>query len=294
MKCRVCLLALWAQEQARNGHSAPRYYKGKVADGYGSMHLRVLILALALLAPLSGARIKLYLAGGGDLLVSEYAVEGDRVRYYSVERSAWEVIPLQLVNLERTQREQERTEAVRQVRRKQEQALRAAERRARTELHRVPLEDGVYYLKGNEIVPVQQAELIENNSKTATLLRVLSPLPTADKMTLEVEGPTSAFVAEDNRPMFYVRLEKISRLEILRLKAKSKRREVQVIQTIPESKEVIETHEAVEIFRQQLAPHVYKVWSVEPLQTGDYAVIEYTSGEANLRVWDFSVGTAPG
>ena len=258
------------------------------------MHLRVLILALALLAPLSGARIKLYLAGGGDLLVSEYAVEGDRVRYYSVERSAWEVIPLQLVNLERTQREQERTEAVRQVRRKQEQALRAAERRARTELHRVPLEDGVYYLKGNEIVPVQQAELIENNSKTATLLRVLSPLPTADKMTLEVEGPTSAFVAEDNRPMFYVRLEKISRLEILRLKAKSKRREVQVIQTIPESKEVIETHEALEIFRQQLAPHVYKVWSVEPLQTGDYAVIEYTSGEANLRVWDFSVGTAPG
>lgn len=258
------------------------------------MHLRVLILALALLAPLSGARIKLYLEGGGDLLVSEYAVEGDRVRYYSVERSAWEVIPLQLVNLERTQREQERTESVRQVRRKQEQALRAAERRARTELHRVPLEDGVYYLKGNEIVPVQQAELIENNSKTATLLRVLSPLPTADKMTLEVEGPTSAFVAADNRPMFYVRLEKISRLEILRLKAKSKRREVQVIQTIPESKEVIETHEAVEIFRQQLAPHVYKVWSVEPLQTGDYAVIEYTSGEANLRVWDFSVGTAPG
>ena len=66
------------------------------------MHLRVLLLALALLAPLSGARIKLYLEGGGDLLVSEYAVEGDRVRYYSVERSAWEVIPLQLVNLERT------------------------------------------------------------------------------------------------------------------------------------------------------------------------------------------------
>ena len=172
------------------------------------MLLRILILVLALLAPLSGARIKLYLEGGGDLLVSEYAVEGDRVRYYSVERSSWEVIPLQLVDLDRTQREQESKEAERQVRRKQEQALRAAERKARTELHRVPLEDGVYYLKGNEIVPVQQAELIENNSETATLLRVFSPLPTADKMTLEVEGPTSAFVAVDNRPMFFVRLER--------------------------------------------------------------------------------------
>ena len=258
------------------------------------MLLRVLILVLALLAPLSGARIKLYLEGGGDLLVSEYTVEGDRVRYYSVERSGWEVIPLQFVDLERTQREQERKEAERQVRRKQDQALRAAERKARTELHRVPLEDGVYYLKGNEIVPVQQAELIENNSETATLLRVFSPLPTADKKILEVEGPTSAFAAVDNRPMFYVRLEKISRLQILRLKAKSKRRQVQVIQRIPESKEVFETHEAVEIFRQQLAPHVYKVWSVEPLPTGDYAVIEYTPGEADLRVWDFSVVAAPG
>ena len=258
------------------------------------MLLRVLILVLTLLAPLSGARIKLYLEGGGDLLVSEYSVEGDRIRYYSVERSAWELIPLELVDLDRTQREQERKESVRQVRRQQEQALRTAERKARTELHRVPLEDGVYYRKGNKIVSVQQAELIENNSKTATLLRVLSPLPTADKMTLEVEGPTSAFVAVDNRPMFYVRLEKIARLEILRLKAKSKRREVQVIQRIPESKEVFETHESVEIFRQQLAPHVYKVWPVEPLTTGDYAVIEYTPGEVDLRVWDFSVGAAPG
>lgn len=251
---------------------------------------RILILALTLLLPLSAARIKLYLEGGGDMLVSEYSIEGDRVRYYSVERSAWEEIPLELVDLERTKRRQEREEAVRATRRKEVEAIRAAERRARTELHRVPLEDGVYYLRGEEILPVEQADLIVNKSKTATLLRVFSPLPAADKETLEVAGPHAELVAADDRPMFFMRLEKINRIEIFRLKSKNKTREVQILQKIPKTQEVFETHETVEIFRQQLAPSVYKVWPVEPLAAGDYAVIEYTPGEENLRLWDFTIG----
>jgi len=251
---------------------------------------RILILALTLLLPLSAARIKLFLQGGGDMLVSEYSVEGDRVRYYSVERSDWEEIPLELVDLERTKQLQERQEATREVRRKEVTAIRASERRARTELHRVPLEDGVYYLGADEILPVQQAEIIINKSKTATLLRVFSPLPTADRETLEVEGPHAALIAADDRPMFFMRLEKINRIEIFRLKSKTKSREVQVLQKIAKTQDIFETHETVEIFRQQLAPNVYKVWAVEPMPVGDYAVIEYTPGEENLRLWDFTVG----
>lgn len=253
---------------------------------------RILIFALTLLLPLSAARVKLYLQGGGDMLVSEYSVDGDRVRYYSVERSEWEEIPLELVDLERTKRLEERQEVAREVRRKEVEAIRASERRARTELHRVPLEDGVYYLRADEILSVQQADLIVNKSKTATLLRVLSPLPAADKETLEVEGPHAALVVPDARPMFFMRLEKINRIEIFRLKSKNKSREVQILEKIPKTKEIFETHETVEIFRQQLAPSVYKVWPVEPLAVGDYAVIEYAPGEENLRAWDFTVGAS--
>ena len=89
---------------------------------------------------------------------------------------------------------------------------------------------------------------------------------------------------------FFMRLEKINRIEIFRLKSKNKSREVQILQKIPKTQEIFETHETVEVFRQQLAPSVYKVWPVEPLASGDYAVIEYTPGEENLRVWDFTVG----
>ena len=56
------------------------------------------------------ASIKLYLKGGSYLLVKSYEVQGDRVRYYSLERSDWEEVPLALVDfeaIERAQREEQ-------------------------------------------------------------------------------------------------------------------------------------------------------------------------------------------
>src|SRR6266852_9869617 len=57
---------------------------------------------------------KLVLADGTFQLVREYSVQGDRVRYWSVERSAWEEIPTTLVNWEATHKaetEQSRQDA---------------------------------------------------------------------------------------------------------------------------------------------------------------------------------------
>src|SRR6266478_2737275 len=45
---------------------------------------------------------KLVLADGTFQIVREYSVQGDRVRYWSVERSAWEEIPTTLVNWDAT------------------------------------------------------------------------------------------------------------------------------------------------------------------------------------------------
>jgi hypothetical protein len=249
---------------------------------------RAVVFLLAMLLPLSAANIRLYLTDGGDLLVNEYQVLEDRVRYYSVERSEWEEIPLALVDLEKTRRIEQQQQAAREERAAEDRIERTAERKARTELHRVPIDDGVYYLDSEQVVTVKQAELKTETSKGRTLLKVLAPVPMAGKQTIEVEGKQSGFVVNHDRPMFYMRLESVNRLGILRLKEKKNARLVQVIQTVPQSKEMFEEQEEVEVFRQQYAPGVYKLWPIEPIAAGEYAVYEYTPGEGNIRVWDFS------
>ena len=250
--------------------------------------LAILVLAV-FLAPLRGANVKLYLKDGGDQLVREYEVTGDRVRYYSTERGQWEEIPLQLVDLERTRQEQEKDENWRQTRQEEDQILRQAERLARTELHNVPLEDGVY-LAGEEMArPLPQSEVTLSSSKTRGLLRVLAPMPIVPgKATANVAGKTAAFAVNDPRPIFYMRLAKNSRSGILRMKEEKDSRQAQVIETMHATEQVMEEQDEVEIFRQQLAPNVYRLWPVEPLAAGEYAVFEYTPGEKDIRIWDFS------
>src|SRR5579875_1448305 len=69
--------------------------------------MRRLLLALGVLAFTAwAANIKLYLKDGSYHLVREYQVETDRVRFYSVERSEWEEMPLSLVDLDKTRTEE--------------------------------------------------------------------------------------------------------------------------------------------------------------------------------------------
>jgi hypothetical protein len=52
------------------------------------------VFVLTLVVPsLRAANFRLYLKDGSFHLVREYKVEGDRVNYYSVERSDWEEVP---------------------------------------------------------------------------------------------------------------------------------------------------------------------------------------------------------
>ncbi len=245
----------------------------------------VILTSLATLA--DAQRITLYLSDGDKIVVREYKTEGDRVLYFSIERGQWEEIPKDLIDLERTTEVNKRIQDAARVRKEETDR----ERRARTELHQVPLDDGVYHLSGDEIVPIKQAVLAINSSKKRTALKILSPIPVvADKETLALEGLSAEVVTAAPKPIFYMRLEKYARFGIVRVKPekKRKRRVVQVIQTVPQSAEKFEQQEEVEIFRQQLAPQVYKLWPMQDLPPGEYALIDFTPGESNLRAWDFS------
>ena len=249
-------------------------------------------LALAVSAlPLPAQRAALVLSDGTRIAVREYEKQGERVRYFSLERGQWEEVPTGIIDWDRTEAFNERAREAALASEAEERRERIAERRARTELHSVPLDDGVYYLGDDGLLPVEQAFYDIGKSKKRTVLNVLAPVPvTPGKRTLAIKGLAAKTVTRDPKPAFYMRLDRFSRFGISRVKpeAKRDRRVVQQIFTIPKSEEQAEAQEEIDVFRQQLAPLVYKVWPVEPLEAGEYAVIEYTPGETNLRVWDFS------
>jgi len=245
--------------------------------------------ALLSLALAAAGNLRLYLKDGSDHLVREYQVLADRVRFYSIERSGWEELPLELVDLARTEREQKRLEQERRERSEEDRIERQAEREARTELHRVPLDDGVYWVNGVEITPLKQGETKVKGNKRRSVLKAVSPIPVvAGKGTVELEGARAEFAVNTPSPQFYVRLEKAERFGLARLTPKKDSRIVEDLTIVPISKEVVEEQKEVEIFRQQLAPSVYKIWPVEPLQPGEYAVVEFTPDKLNIQVWDFA------
>ncbi len=238
---------------------------------------------------LAAGNVKLYLKDGTDHLVREYQVQGDRVRFYSIERSDWEELPRDLVDLDRTEREQKRIESDRAKLAEEDRQEREAERQGRTELHRVPLDDGVYWVNGEQIVTLKQGETKVKNNKRRSVLKVISPIPVvAGKATVELEGPQSSFVVNSAAPQFYIRLDKVERFGIARLTPKKDSRVVEDLTIIPISKETVEEQKEVEVFRQQLAPGVYKIWPVEPLDPGEYAVVQFTQDKLNIQVWDFT------
>jgi len=108
----------------------------------------VLVLTAAAALTVFARNYKLYMKDGEYHVVREHKVEGDRVRFYSVERSEWEEIPVALADLDRTSREVADEESAR----KEEMAILAAEDKAeremRREIERIPQEPGVYFDEG--------------------------------------------------------------------------------------------------------------------------------------------------
>ncbi len=248
-----------------------------------------LLLPLLLAGALLAANFKLYLKDGTFQVVKEYQVVGDRVRFYTVERSEWEEMPANLVDLQRT--EQER--GAREEQLKKDAAEMAAEekfeREQRQERDRIPQEPGLYLPDGKEIRTFKLAESKVSTSKGRSVLRAIAPAPVvAGKATVELEGEHATAIVTQSRPEFYFRLAKDERFGIVKLSAKKGARVVQKWSIIPVSKEIVEEQTDVPIFRKQVDEGLYKIWPEAPLEPGEYAVIEYTEGKGNVQVWDFA------
>ncbi len=249
---------------------------------------RVAVLCFLCLSAMA-ANLRLYLKDGTYHIVREYRVESDRVRFYSVERSDWEEIPLELVDLKRTESEVKERQTTLQEEVKAQAAEDQAEKEQREEQARVPQDPGVYFIDGKDLKPLKQAEAKAVTDKTRSILKRISPLPiVASKTTVEIDGDHSAMVVGNAQPEFYFRLSLPERFCIFKLSAKKGARVVQTWQVVPVSDEVMEDQDLVPILHRQVDSNLYKIWPTDPLKPGDYAVVEYTTGQRNIQIWDFA------
>ncbi len=260
--------------------------------------MRNLCLMFFALCTLAGAaNFKLYFKDGSDQLVREYKIENDRLNYYSVDRDEWEEVPLAIVDLDKTKAEiKQRADDARADAAAQD-AEDKAERAARKEVSSVPAEPGVYLIEEQDqgppkLTPMKVGESKLADNKRRTLLKVITRVPLAGKSTLELDGAHASQGTANRTPQFYFRLSEDERFGIVRLSEHKGNRVVEKVSIEPVSNEVAQTPDLVEIFRQQVADGLFKIWPQKPLDPGEYAVVEYTEDKINMQVWDFFI--APG
>jgi hypothetical protein len=149
-------------------------------------------------------------------------------------------------------------------------------------------------VEDNTVKPIKVAESKVHNNKGRTVLQVLSPVPAVSgKATLELDGLHSQNVLTNPEQEFYIQLSAEERFGIVKLTPEKGVRIVEKITIVQVTKEVIEEPIEVQVFRKQMTQDLlYKLWPMKPLEPGEYAVVQYTSGKTNMQVWDFAIRPA--
>jgi hypothetical protein len=252
---------------------------------------RILGALLALVFVAWAANVKLYMKDGSFHIVKEYQVQQDRVRFYSVERSQWEEIPLDLVDLDRTKAEASAHQAELDKEAKLLSEQDRVQREREKEVMKIPENPGVYWLEGPVAKNIRAAEVTVKTNKGRSVLKALAPIPLVPgKGTVEIPLPHSTNIFTNPAQEFYIQLTEQELFGIIKVAHKGNLRIVENISIMPVSNEVVENPETVEIFQKELTGNgLYKIWPKEPLADGEYAVVEYTPGKLNMQVFDFAM-----
>jgi len=251
---------------------------------------KLLIAVLFLGLPVLAA-VKLYMKDGSYQVVREYRIEGDRLKYYSTERSEWEEMPADLADLKRTEADVAARARTIEKQTQQLQDEADALKEERREIRMIPTDPGVYMLENGQLRVFKIAEASVHDNKRRTVLKHLSPIPVVSgKSTLEIPFERSVNPVTDQRPEFFLQQSLEDSIGIVKLTAAKGVRVVENITVLPVSNEILEERQTVETFTKQLTQSgLYKIWPQEPLAKGEYAVVEYNEGKIDIRVWDFRI-----
>lgn len=258
---------------------------------------------------------KLYLKDGSFQLVREYQVEGDRVRYYSIDSQQWEEMPESMVDWAATkkaaaQEQQERSALVKQAEKEQiEQNAEPLDIDASIEVAPkvfLPDGNGLFAFDGKSVVPMTEAQPEGNLSKSKTVEQVLIPIPIIPtRHNIYIPGTRAKLRLKSGQPEFYLRTTELDEpvLDLVHTKTEKGKRLVENLDEMYGERRDVRHDVPIHIL--QMADGVFRVNVEANLPPGEYAVIEKLQGatgaaadergEMNLYVWDFGVdaSTAP-
>ncbi len=243
---------------------------------------------------------KLMLTDGSYQLVREYTVEGDRVRYYSIDSSQWEQIPAAMVDWEATKKveaDEAKTDAALVAKIHKQEAARAAvplDIDASLEVAPgifLPPGDHLFVYDGKAVMPLPQAETDSKLSKGHFIEQVMVPIPIIpSRHSISIAGAHAKFRITEGRPEFYVRVPNGAEPELvlIRAKAHGDSRHVENLDQI--FGEISEKRDSVPMQSWDIARGVYRFTLGQELASGEYAIAQMVQDEgASLYVWDFGV-----
>jgi len=244
-----------------------------------------------------------------------------RVRFYSVERSAWEEIPADLVDWEATRQAELEDAQRRQASIEKLKAAAAAERVANIDVDSsieviagifLPDAEGLYVVQGRAVIPLAQAAADLKIDKGRVLAQILSPVPivptrhkvqiSGKRATLRLTPPTGETLVH---PEFYIRVsapeesrpgrsvDEEPNLELIRAQVKGDSRLLELLNTYVTG-ETETKRQSIIIERWKVARRVYRLTVQQGLEPGEYVLAETLPEGMNLYVWDFGVDPAPG
>jgi len=247
---------------------------------------------------------RIFLKEGNYLLVREYKIEGARVRYWSVERSAWEEIPAQLVDWDATHKG-EAEDAGRKIEIDEKlkeiaQHERAASLDVDTSIEAapgvyLPDEPGLYVVANGAIASLKQDLADSHLSMKRFFIQVITPIPVVpSKRNVEMKGAHAKLRVSDPQPEFYFRTadQREPNVTLVRARVHGDTRQISEI-NVNIVGDAHSKENRMRLERWLVARGTYRYTIEQKLEPGEYAFIETVPEKGiDMYMWDFGVDAA--
>jgi hypothetical protein len=242
---------------------------------------------------------KLFLKDGTFELVSSYKIDGDRVRYYSVERSEWEEVPASLVDWDATKKAQaeearEEQEQVEKVRKEiQAEKAAAVDVDASIEVQPglfLPPGEGVYLVEGGSVLPLTQNPAAAKLDTGRLVTQILVPVPLPGKRTVVLAGKHAQLRTQNSEPVFYYRSGDADQPQLAMIHARIQGGQRQIEDISSFFGQTSEKAKAIPMKITPVARGVFRLLPEQDLDPGEYVLAEILPKQKmNLDVWDFGI-----